>query len=47
MNQAINRFCTTCGQSLLVGVAGLHCRVCGKTNPAGTRFCTACGHPLK
>jgi serine/threonine-protein kinase len=46
-NQPYNRFCTTCGYSLLVGVAGFTCPACGARNSAGQRFCTACGHPLR
>ncbi|MGO8949521.1 MAG: serine/threonine-protein kinase [Ktedonobacterales bacterium] len=46
-NQSYNRFCTTCGYSLLAGVAGVTCQACGARNAAGQRFCTACGHSLR
>ncbi len=47
LNQPYNRFCTTCGYSLLGGVVGFTCQACGARNGAGQRFCTACGHPLR
>jgi serine/threonine protein kinase len=46
-NQPYNRFCTTCGYSLLAGVAGFTCQACGARNSAGQRYCTACGHQLR
>ncbi len=46
LNPAANRFCTRCGQPLLVAAAAPVCRACGSQNKPGTRFCTRCGQPL-
>jgi class 3 adenylate cyclase/tetratricopeptide (TPR) repeat protein len=42
LNDAEQRFCTTCGSSLARA-----CPMCGTSNPPTARFCGACGSPLE
>jgi len=45
-NPQAAKFCSNCGASLQVQVAGTACSKCGTMNPSGAKFCINCGASL-